>query len=167
MRAPPLPEAFGNYALGDFAEVVPPESVSWLPQTSGWALLGLIVMVLALRRGWQRLRRWHRNRYRREATARLQTLQKKHDGTLVTEINGLLKHAVLAHRPRREVAALTGEKWVDYLNSRCPIAVFRGSSARLLANGSYRLHNPAAADADALLSASLAWLQQHSNDDDV
>ena len=33
VSAPPLPETFGNYALGDFAEVVSPAAISWLPQT--------------------------------------------------------------------------------------------------------------------------------------
>ena len=41
MSAPPLPDTFGNYALGDFFEVVSPAAISWLPQTAGWAWLGL------------------------------------------------------------------------------------------------------------------------------
>ena len=40
MSAPPLPEAFGNYALGDFVEVISPASISWLPQTPGWLFGG-------------------------------------------------------------------------------------------------------------------------------
>ena len=65
MSAPPLPDAFGNYALGDFVEVVSPAAISWLPQTAGWAWLGLAALALALYKGWRWLQHWHRNRYRR------------------------------------------------------------------------------------------------------
>ena len=34
-------------------------------------LLGAALGLLAARRGWKALRRWYRNRYRREAAARL------------------------------------------------------------------------------------------------
>ena len=40
MSAPPLPDIFGNYILGDFVEVVSPENVSWLPQTVGVGVAG-------------------------------------------------------------------------------------------------------------------------------
>ncbi len=102
MKPPPLPPAFGNYALGDLAEVVPPEPVSWLPQTTGWAVLGLIGLGFALRYAWRRLQRWHRNRYRREASGQLHAMAAQDDGTLTAQVNRLLKLAVLAHRPRTD-----------------------------------------------------------------
>ena len=74
MSAPPLPEIFGNYALGDFVEVVSPDAVSWLPQPAGWRVVAAALLGLALYRGWRALRRWYRNRYRREAAERLQRL---------------------------------------------------------------------------------------------
>ena len=74
MSAPPLPDAFGNYALGEFVEVVPPPDISWWPQTTGWWWLGAVLAGFALHRGWKLLRHWYRNRYRREAAGRLQRL---------------------------------------------------------------------------------------------
>ena len=72
MSAPALPEIFGNYLLGEeFVEVVSPAVVSWLPQTAGWACLGAVCLALLMRYGYRRLRQWYRNRYRREALARL------------------------------------------------------------------------------------------------
>ena len=72
MSAPPLPEVFGNYALGDFVEVVSPAGVSWWPQTVGWLWLGAGLLAYLGLRLWRFLRHWYRNRYRREAIARLQ-----------------------------------------------------------------------------------------------
>ena len=74
MSAPPLPEVFGNYALGDFAEVIAPEAISWLPQTAGWLWLGIVLMLVAMRYSAKKLLHWYRNRYRREATEQLRLL---------------------------------------------------------------------------------------------
>ena len=53
MSAPPLPEAFGNYALGEFVEVVSPADISWLPQTAGWTWVGIALLLFAGHRGWR------------------------------------------------------------------------------------------------------------------
>ncbi len=52
MSAPPLPDIFGNYVLGDFVEVVSPENISWLPQTAGWVWLGAFLLAVLLRYGY-------------------------------------------------------------------------------------------------------------------
>ena len=59
MSAPPLPDIFGNYVLGDFAEVVSPQAISWLPQTIGWAWLGVALLVLLLRYLFKWIRKWY------------------------------------------------------------------------------------------------------------
>ncbi len=168
MSAPPLPDAFGNYALGDFVEVVSPEAISWLPQTTGWAWLAVFAFALAMHRGWRRLQRWHRNRYRREATARLQQLSPATLGEqLVAEINKLLKLTAMAAYNREQVAGLYGEPWTNFLNRQCDSVTFSQEQAALLAMGAYR---PVALDsgtADALLEASLAWVRQHRDPADV
>ena len=74
MSAPPLPETFGNYALGDFVEVTSPASISWLPQTPGWLLVAAVIAWYVGRWAWRRLAQLYRNRYRKEALARLQAI---------------------------------------------------------------------------------------------
>ncbi len=164
MSAPPLPDAFGNYALGDFVEVVAPPAIDWLPQTTGWKWVGMVLLALALYRGGQRLARWHRNRYRREAAARMKSLALSADpGTLVPELNRLLKLTTLAAWPREEVARLSGEEWVSFLNRQCPTPPFNAAQRRLLAVGAYC---PGAVDTTAgrdLLEAGMAWVEQHRN----
>jgi hypothetical protein len=162
VSAPPLPDAFGNYALGEFVEVVSPAAISWLPQTAGWAWLGVVVLALAMHRGWRRLQRWHRNRYRREAAARLRQLSPATLGEqLVAEINKLLKLAAMAAYSRESVAGLYGENWTRFLNRQCADATFSAEQAALLATGAYRPVALDSATADALLEASLAWIRQH------
>ncbi len=169
MSAPPLPEIFGNYALGEgFAEVVPPEAVSWLPRTAGWQLLGGVLAVLLLYRGWRGLRRWYRNRYRREAAARLQRLAGQPDTPLPAgEVNKLLKLTALAAFPREEVAGLYGPAWIDWLNRQCAAPAFAGEQAELLAEGTYRAVTVEGATRRRLLETSLTWVREHGNPGDA
>ena len=168
MSAPPLPDIFGNYVLGDFVEVVSPDAISWWPQTVGWLWLGAAVLAVLLRYGWRRLRHWHRNRYRREAAARLKQLaQNNRPESLLIELNKLIKLTALAAFSREQVAQLSGAAWVDFLNRHCPSAPFPVELGKLLERGVYE--NTALNDAtkEALLAASLAWVSQHESAADV
>jgi hypothetical protein len=165
VSAPDPPDIFGNYLLGDeFVEVVSPAAVSWLPQTVGWAWLGLILLALLLGYGWQRLRRWYRNRYRREAIARLVRLDGSGPmGNWLVELNKLLKLTALAGFPRERVARLSGEEWIDFLNRQCAEPPFSSEQRQLLANGIYRATVPGEDTRRELLEASLTWVRTHED----
>jgi hypothetical protein len=164
MSAPPLPEAFGNYALGDFVEVVSPAAVSWWPQTVGWWWLGAVALAFVGHRGWRALRRWYRNRYRREASARMLHLAAAPDSaTLLADINRLLKLTALAAFGREQVAPLSGEAWVRFLNAQCTEPPFSPEQGHLLALGSYTGLAVEAATGRQLLAAGLAWVREHEN----
>ena len=167
MSAPPLPDTFGNYALGDFAEIVAPPGISWLPQTDGWWLVAAVLAAFGLRHSWRGLRHWYRNRYRREAGQRLQAIAANASSdSLVAELNRLLKLAALAAFERSDVAALSGMPWVEFLNSRCPQPVFDDEQAELLALGVYR---PRPLDENVrtgLVTACNQWINSHNNGHD-
>ncbi len=165
MSVPALPDVFGNYALGDFVEVVPPDAVSWLPQTAGWAWAGLALLIVTIRWGWVRLLHWYHNRYRREATEQL--LQIASADCSVGQINRVLKLTALAAFSRKQVAPLSGQAWVDFLNSQCESPVFDVQQGQLLAEAGYT--NTALEDSSAgqLVKAGLAWIALHKNPRDV
>lgn len=168
MSAPPLPDIFGNYVLGDIVEVVSPESISWLPQTAGWAWLGALLLAVLLRYGWHRLRHWHQNRYRREATQRMQQLaQSEPQDTWLVELNKLLKLTALAAFSREQVARLSGQEWVEFLNRHCASTPFSQDQCNLLARGVYEGSAVADATRQALFAACLNWVRHHENSSDV
>ena len=168
MSAPPLPEIFGNYVLGDFVEVISPEAISWWPQTTGWWWLGAVALGYGLYRGWRSLRRWYHNRYRREAAERLQRLAGSAESTgLVADINRLLKLTAIAAYSREQVARLSGEDWVSFLNQRCPSAPFSREQGQLLSVATYTGQAVEADTGRQLLAAGLAWVQYHENPLDV
>lgn len=162
MNAPPLPEHFGNYALGEaFTEVATPPAVSWLPATSGWAVLGTLLALFLLYRGGRALRRWHRDRYRREARRELQRLAAGADDALPAAASELLKRTALVAFPRPRVAGLHGSDWVAFLNRHCEDQPFRAEAAAALAHGQYRGEPLPAAGREALLAACDTWIRHH------
>ena len=165
MSTPPLPDIFGNYILGDFVEVVSPVSVSWLPQTTGWACLGALLGSLLLYRGAKRLRRWHHNRYRREAIDRLVHASGE-DFSIVT-LNKLLKLTALSAFPREQVARLSGEEWVSFLNRQCDPPPFSAALGKIIAEGAYRQSRLTHSTREELEAAALSWIRDHKSPHDV
>ena len=102
-------------------DIVFPIPVSWYPQTMAWwILLGFFVLVLAWA-GYAIYTRWQANRYRRLALNQLRRLEA--DLTIpdrrlfaLTEVPVLLKKTVLACWNRREVASLSGDAWLRFLD---------------------------------------------------
>lgn len=162
MSAPPLPEIFGNYALGDFVEVVAPAAVGWLPQTTGWLWLGAALLALLLQRAYRRLRRWYADRYRREASRRLRNLGSPDaPATLIPAINELLKITAIAGYSRERVARLSGSEWVEFLNQGCAAPPFDEELGQWLAAGSYREIPLQQEQGRRLVAACDSWIRQH------
>lgn len=91
--------------LHDFYQPPPP---SWMPQTTGWYVVFGLLLLLAAWIAWRVFAGWRHNRYRREALRELEQAD-------VASIPVLLKRTALAAWPREEVAALSGEPWLEFL----------------------------------------------------
>jgi hypothetical protein len=84
-------------SIDQLKELALPAPVSYAPQTWGWwlllAVLVLAALLLGLRRYWQ----WRRDRYRREALARLAQLRGRSDDlNALRELPELLKRVALS-----------------------------------------------------------------------
>jgi hypothetical protein len=164
VSAPPLPEIFGNYTLGEFVEVVSPDAIGWLPQTAGWAWLGAGLLLLSIRYSWKRVTHWHRNRYRREAELRLKHLaETTPPENWLTELNKLLKITALTAFSREQVAQLSGKEWIEFLNHQCPTPPFSTEQLQLLAIGTYSNAQLEDTTRQQLVEASLNWISNHES----
>jgi hypothetical protein len=164
MALPPLPDVFGNYAVRGIAEILPPESVSWLPTTVGWRVLGLVLLVLAVRQSWRGWQHWLRNRYRGAAIRELDKISTESASTnaQLIAISLLLKATALQAYPREEIAALTGRDWIEWLNATGGQATFSSESSSLPAEHVYRGQAEVKDRALASLhDTSRLWIKQH------
>ncbi|KGD86832.1 alpha-2 type XI collagen [Achromobacter sp. RTa] len=151
--------------LDQLRELPLPVPVSYWPQTWGWAVLGLLLAVAA---GWlatRAWRRWHGNRYRREALSELALLEAAaaSDPLAARSLPALLKRTALAAQPSGAAAPLAGDAWTAWL-ARCgpPLP---DDGARLLETLAYAPDTSVRAldptELRRLLAASRHWMERH------
>ena len=137
-----------------------PEAVGWWPLAPGW--WGVIAVVTASLGylAWRWYRAWRFNAPRRHALRELaryeaEYLEHRDVVTLGKQLSELLRRGMLAYAPREEVAGLTGEAWLKWLDRGMSVPYFYTEGGRSLLSLPYR--NPGSdfsdIDVGALLSA--------------
>jgi hypothetical protein len=137
-----------------------PDATGWWPLAPGWWFV-LLVSAAALGYWlWRAYRKWRHNAPRRFALRELsryeiEYLEHRNPVTLSKQLSELLRRAMLAYAPRDEVAGLTGEPWLRWLDHGMPLPYFHTEGGKSLLQLPYR--DPAGdfsdVDIDALLSA--------------
>jgi hypothetical protein len=137
-----------------------PDAVGWWPLAPGWWVV-LAIVVAALGYGaWRQYKRWRFNAPRRYALRELarfeaEYLEHRNPVTLSKQLSQLLRRGMLAYAPRDEVAGLTGEEWLAWLDEGMPLPYFHTEGGKSLLNLPYRdpQGDLSDVDIDALISA--------------
>ncbi len=141
---------------------LPPQPGFW-PPAPGWWLTAALLLVLSglATRQWWRWRRQRRERARIEATLQRLARELREDPQhAVIDINVFLRKMALTHFPDADVASLTGDDWLAFLDRSGETTDFTHGPGRVLAEGPYRARLPAPFDGDALLEAVRRWTQR-------
>ncbi len=139
-----------------------PETVHWWPPAPGWWALAAAVLIAAAALAWLAWRR--RTRVRRAALAELRRIEKDYAdhgdvARLAKELSLLLRRAAITVAPRSEVAALTGDDWLAWLDRGLEGRPFSAGPGHCLADAPYRPpRDVAVGDAVALVSICRARL---------
>jgi hypothetical protein len=144
-----------------------PEPISWWPPAPGWwMLLGLAVLALI---AFALLRRWYLRRRRRqrvfEQLARLESAYHQHRDALqlVRELSVLMRRAGISLYPRRDIASLTGDNWLAWLDGTSPHKGFSDGAGRVLAKAPYTNSLDARQnDIEDLITLCRNWLQANT-----
>ena len=158
-------------ALQTLHDIVIPGPVSWIPQTVGWLVLGLLILAGLIRWGARAYRDWRANRYRRAALSelvRLQGLAAEASSRIraLRELPLLVKRTALSFSPREEVASLAGEAWLDFLDHTYAGNAFTQGAGRWLLDLDYRseafVEALSETDQEALFALVGRWISRHS-----
>jgi len=139
---------------------LPADPAAW-PPAPGWWLLTLVLLAaaaLAARAGW---RQWRRLRRRQRILNELDRIGAREAGPAqIAAVAALLKRAALLRHSAREVAVLTGEPWLEFLDRTGGDGRFRDGPGRVLAEGPYA---PGARglEQQALLDLARDWLRRN------
>lgn len=141
-------------------ELVIPDAVAWLPGTTGWWIVLAWLAAIFVLLGMQLIRRRRRNRYRRDALAELSTILAATElgpQESAQHIAALLKRTALVAYPRKDVAALYGDAWADFLRESTRNDRQIAASAEMLASAAYRPD----VDGSLLSQAARRWIRLH------
>ena len=120
-----------------------PDVIGWWPLAPGWwVVLAITVGVLAYFT-WRLYRRWQFYAPRRFALGELarfeaEYLEHRNPAMLGKQLSELLRRSMLAYTPREEVAGLTGEDWLVWLDDGMPLPYFHTEGGKSLLNLPYR-----------------------------
>ncbi|MCH7834445.1 MAG: DUF4381 domain-containing protein [Proteobacteria bacterium] len=137
-----------------------PDAIGWWPLAPGWwVVIGLAVLgvLLLLRRAVELRGRSAPRRHAMRQFERLKVEYERHGNavTLSTDLSGLTRRTMLAYAQRADVAGLTGEDWLAWLDRGLAEPIFVAGAGRNLLELPYR--DPAAdvanVDIDGLLVA--------------
>lgn len=156
-------------SLENLHDIVVPGPVPWWPPAPGWYVVAFGLLLFLSWMGWKILRDRRANHYRRVALGELQRLRSLAAVAATREqalqqLPGLLKRTALAAFPRTEVAALSGDDWLRFLDRTGQTDAFtRGAGRRLsiVAYDPQRGASFSAADLEGLLEVSRKWILNH------
>jgi len=122
--------------------LIAPEGVALWPPAPGWYVIMALAVVAIGFLVITQIRNRKKNMYRREALSALRKLKTSfgdHVNSMQIEtLNRLLKITAMKHYPREQVASLSGEDWLTFLNLTCKKVDFTASPGELLATTGYK-----------------------------
>ena len=137
-----------------------PAEIGWWPLAPGWWLLLALAFAALLWAGYRGFLRWRANRARRIALRQLALIAQEYadeKDALSTsqQLSELLRRALLAYAPRSIVAGLTGERWLEFLDTGLEQPVFVDGPGRDLETLPYRrpANELSEVDVQALIAA--------------
>ncbi len=137
-----------------------PDSVSWWPPAPGWWIV-LIILLLAIYfipKLYYRLTYVSINKVCQQAFEQIRNEYNTRQDSkqLVQALSKLLRQIAMSYCGREKVAQLTGDSWVDVLNSLSEKNYFNKALRNVLISAPYQKN--IAIDADELLSVTQQWI---------
>ena len=167
-----MPAADPAALLEMLRDIQMPAAVAWWPPAPGWWVLLAVALIVFL--GWRF--RWHERwrRFRRppqdaaveSSAAALREIERARTAfvasgdfhALAAALSVLLRRVSLHFAPRGEVAALTGESWLAWLDAQTQGEDFSSGPGRALTEAPYRAA-AVAVGGEALLGVCEKWVQ--------
>ncbi len=139
-----------------------PESIHWWPPAIGWWLLAILLplTIAAVIHLYRRLRRQTALKTARKMLAALRQDKNRDPLQTLMALSTLLRRVAISTAPRVDVASLSGEAWLAYLDASCQDAPFSQGAGRCLSDVQYRKTVPEGVDLEALFMLCERWLKQ-------
>ncbi|CAH1668846.1 MULTISPECIES: DUF4381 domain-containing protein [unclassified Chelatococcus] len=149
--------------LANLRDIVLPPAIPYWPPASGWWILGLVLLACLAILIARMIARYRHNGYRRAALRELRAIGPATDTGRAQATSAVLKRAALVAFPRENVAALTGEPWLSFLDRSGRMEAFSTDAGRDLV--ALSCGAPVRSDGVAIAAAAERWISRHHGDD--
>ena len=151
----PLDQLRGNHL---------PEAIGLWPPAPGWWILAALVLVLLIAAGFWLIRRWRKNRYRKQGLQRADALlqdyqQHKNARQFTHDCNRLLKQLALHAYPDEDIARLHGKAWQQFLADTGKNPGFTQRNGQALGESRFSPDNTT--NVTALHQLTRSWIKRH------
>lgn len=136
-----------------------PEALPFTFETIGWPILTVVVFVLIVVIAVLAIRKHIRNKYRREALAKLQEIQQKN--TAISDAMVLAKRTAIHAFGREKVGKLNGEAWLQFLDDHAKGVQFMAIKTEVLSL-MYKDQMPSDAAREKILTNTKNWINHHA-----
>lgn len=149
--------------LAKLKEIALPESISYFPQTPAWYILFGVIALLILFFLWKQYKHYQNNKYRRVALAELSKIKSE---KTYEEIPELVKRVALVFSDRNEIASLSGETWLEFLNKSYKGNGFSSDAGSLFVDLAYssqtRIKLYQQGENENLINLISEWIKKHN-----
>jgi len=144
----------------DLRDIHIPDAINWWPPAIGWWLLVLLIILLLVGSIWLYKRLTRKTAVK---TAKNLLLLIKQDSQTdnqqkLVELSKLLRRVAISHLPRKDIAGLTGNDWLAFLDSSVKGQPFTIGVGQLLAEAPYRKTPPSDDQISQLVGLCQDWL---------
>ncbi len=142
-------------------DIVLPEPIGWWPPAIGWWLL-LVLIVLLLYLFWRGVK-WLRRKTAVKTALKLLKRIQQDDGLSnqqkLAELSMLLRRVAIS-TDAADVAGLTGQAWLQFLDRSLPDQPFSQGAGQCLATAQYQPDTPDNIDLDAVFVLCEQWIKK-------
>jgi len=162
--SPPFEKPWGNYLLENIVETQAPDKINWLPQTLGWQLVAVALLIFAIKKSYQAYRKYQHNIYRRDALAWLTYCEESADIKIYQQLPALLRKTALNVVKRSDISQLNGKAWEQWLDQQCQQTNFVAYCPTLLQQLAFMPTTPETSHIEQyqpLLKQITLWVKYH------
>lgn len=152
----------------DLHDIVPAPAAGFWPPAPGWWLLAVVLLVIIYFIAQRLIRYWHQRRLQTRLLHELDSLSTKQPEQVVINISKLLRRVALMKYTREEVASLSGDAWLHFLDKTGGDGNFKNGIGKKLATLPYTSQQQISnSDNQALIALARSWLEKngrHANE---
>lgn len=158
----PVQNPFAQHGpLADLKDIHLPDPISLWPNTIGWYLVAIITFFVSITILRKLRKKWRKLAYKRDALQHLSQLEWQYMSNanqrqLLNELSDLMRRVCLSSFPRQQVAGLTGQKWLAFLDSEGNTNQFTAGCGAALVEQKFSTH--LSYDSAELISICRLWI---------